>query len=125
MRSSPLQALLTFLLLGLLLAPEGLLLHRCACGKIFDCCCRMKMKTSESCRLQHAKAHCSGGGSRQDAPSSLQNRQEPVDRFGAALAARLGVRLGFMGRVSEPPRSVLADLFPCPPVPPPRCPGFA
>ncbi|HEY3570306.1 MAG TPA: hypothetical protein VGP73_20415, partial [Thermoanaerobaculia bacterium] len=60
MRTSTPRTLLTVLLLALLLAPEALLLHRCACGRVFDCCCRKQLKTGDSCPLHPAMAHCAG-----------------------------------------------------------------
>jgi hypothetical protein len=120
MRSSPVQTLLTILLLALLLAPEGVLLHRCACGRILDCCCRTKFRTGESCKLHHSMPHCSAGGGSEEAPSSLQSRQAPLDRFGAALAGAPEIHLEIAGRLSGGSPERLAGLLPKPPVPPPR-----
>jgi hypothetical protein len=118
MRSSTPRTLLTVLLLALLLAPEALLLHRCGCGRIFDCCCRKLLKAGDSCQLHPGMSHCAG--SPQQVPGSLQSRQEPVDRFGTALPAHFALRLAFAGRISPRPRVPAAALLPAPPVPPPR-----
>lgn len=118
MRPSTPRTLLTVLLLALLLAPEALLLHRCACGRVFDCCCRKQLKTGDSCPLHPAMAHCAG--SSQESPASLQNRQEPVDRFGTALPAVFELRLALSGWVSREIRGSIASLLPAPPAPPPR-----
>jgi hypothetical protein len=120
MRSSTLRTLLTALILALLLAPEALLLHGCACGRILDCCCRARAKVGESCPLHsHAGggAHCSG---RSETPASLQSRHEPVDRPGTSPASRLEIGLALAGRTAEAPREEVAALAPSPPVPPPR-----
>jgi hypothetical protein len=118
MRTSTPRTLLTVLLLALLLAPEALLLHRCACGRVFDCCCRKQPKTGDSCQLHPAMTHCAGHS--QETPASLQSRQEPVDRFGTALPAVLALLLAFAGWISREPRVSLAGLMPAPPIPPPR-----
>jgi hypothetical protein len=118
MRSSTPRTLLTVLLLALLLAPEALLLHRCACGRVFDCCCRKQLKAGDSCQLHPGMSHCAG--SPQEAPASLQSRQEPVDRFGTALPAIFELRLALAGWVSAETRGPAAGLMPAPPVPPPR-----
>ncbi|HEY0510896.1 MAG TPA: hypothetical protein VGH73_03270 [Thermoanaerobaculia bacterium] len=121
MRSSTPRSLLTIAVLALLLLPEALFLHRCACGRIFDCCCRTSLKMEASCQLHpgmRGMAHCSGRSS--DLPSSVQNRQEPVDRFGTALPRRLTVRLALAGRLPGELREILTDPLPKPPVPPPR-----
>lgn len=118
MRPSTPRTLLTALLLALLLAPEALLLHRCACGRVFDCCCRKQLKTGDSCPLHPAMAHCAG--SSKESPASLQSRQEPVDRFGTALPAVFALRLALAGWVSAEPRGLIAGLLSTPPVPPPR-----
>jgi hypothetical protein len=123
MRSSA-RTLLTVLILMLLLVPEAIFLHRCACGRIFDCCCREKPQiAAESCPLHHggamaAMAHCSSdAGSR---PASVQNRQEPLDRLGTLLSWRPAVRLAPAGWIAEAPRSVRTGPGPKPPIPPPR-----
>ncbi|HEY3570376.1 MAG TPA: hypothetical protein VGP73_20765 [Thermoanaerobaculia bacterium] len=118
MRTSTPRTLLTVLLLALLLAPEALLLHRCACGRVFDCCCRKQLKTGDSCPLHPAMAHCAG--SSQGTPASLQSRQEPVDRFGTSLPAIFELRLPLAGWISRETRGPAAGLSPVPPVPPPR-----
>src|SRR3982750_205790 len=104
MRASTLRTLLTVLLLALLVAPEALLLHRCACGRVFDCCCRKQIQTAkagDACPLHAGMSHCAG--SSRQTPASLRSGQEPVDRLGTALPARCALRL-------PPP----------PPPPPPR-----
>ena len=124
MRSSA-RTLLTVLILALLLVPEAIFLHRCACGRIFDCCCREKAKTAaESCPLHHggngmaAMAHCPGdAGSR---PASVQNRQEPLDRLGTLLSWRPAVQLAAAGWTAEAPRDVRTGPGPKPSTPPPR-----
>jgi hypothetical protein len=118
MRPSTPRTLLTALLLALLLAPEALLLHRCACGRIFDCCCRKQLKAGDACQLHPGTSHCAG--SPRQAPGSLQRRQEPVDRFGTALPARFALRLAIAGWASREIRGPVAVLSPAPPVPPPR-----
>jgi hypothetical protein len=118
MRTSTARTLLTGLLLGLLLAPEALLLHRCACGRVFDCCCRTQLKTGDSCPLHPAMAHCAGGS--QEAPASFRSGQEPVDRFGTSLPATAELRLTLAGWISREIRVSAAGLLPTPPVPPPR-----
>jgi hypothetical protein len=118
MRASTPRTLLTVLLLALLLAPEALLLHRCACGRVFNCCCRKQLKTGDSCPLHPAMAHCAG--SSQESPASLQSRQEPVDRFGTALPALFELRLALSGWVSREIRGSIASLLAAPPAPPPR-----
>jgi hypothetical protein len=118
MRNSTPRTLLTVLLLALLLAPEALLLHRCACGRVFDCCCRKQLKAGDACQLHPAMAHCAG--SSREIPASLQSRQEPVDRFGTALPALYELRLALAGWVSLETRGPAAGLTPVPPVPPPR-----
>ncbi len=120
MRSSPVQTLLTILLLALLLAPEGGLLYRCVCGRILDCCCRTQARTGKSCQLHHSMPHCSAGGGSEEAPSSLQSRQAPLDRFGAALAGAPEIHLEIAGRLSGEPSELFAGRLPKPPVPPPR-----
>src|SRR3954453_6452011 len=118
MRTSTPRTLLTVLLLALLLAPEALLLHRCACGRVFDCCCRKQLaaaKTGDACPLHAGMSHCAG--SSQEAPASFQSRQEPVDRLGTSLPARFEPRLGGGGGAGAggggPPPP------PLPPAPPP------
>jgi hypothetical protein len=118
MRSPALRALLTILLLALILAPEALLLHGCACGRIFDCCCRAKVKVGESCHLQHGGSHCEGGS--RSLPASLQSRHEPGDRLGTSPWRRFAVRLALSGQAPEEPRGAVSFLVPQPPVPPPR-----
>ncbi|HET9210333.1 MAG TPA: hypothetical protein VFR03_08035, partial [Thermoanaerobaculia bacterium] len=103
---------------ALLLAPEALLLHRCACGRVFDCCCRKQLKTGDACPLHPSMAHCAG--SSQQAPASFQGRQEPVDRFGTSLPAIFDLRLALAGWISPESRGPAAGLLPAPPVPPPR-----
>lgn len=117
MRSSTIRTLLTAFILALLLAPEALLLHQCACGRILDCCCRVQAKVGESCRLHHGGSHCSGSSER---PASVQNPREPLDRPGTSPAPPLEVGLALAGWTSEEPRGVLAALMPAPPAPPPR-----
>jgi hypothetical protein len=116
--SSFLRAPLTILLLALLLAPEALFLHGCACGRIFDCCCRAKVKVGESCHLRHGGSHCDGGS--RSLPASLQNRHEPADRQGTSPWRRFEMHLALAGRTSERPQGAVAALVPAPPVPPPR-----
>src|SRR3954452_19061551 len=99
MRSSPARSLLTILVLALLLAPEALLLHRCACGRIFNCCCRKQVQVGESCQLHQGKAHCSGRS--ESLPVSLQTRQEPVDRLGTSLSPGPEIRLALAGWAPE------------------------
>ena len=118
MRSPALRALLTILLLALLLAPEALFLHGCACGRIFDCCCRAKVKVGESCHLQRGGSHCQGGS--RNLPGSLQSRHEPGDRQGTSPWRRFEVRLALAGQTSEELRGAAAALGSPPPVPPPR-----
>jgi len=118
MRTSAPRTLLTVLLLALMLAPEALLLHRCACGRIFDCCCRKQLKAGDSCPLHPGMSHCAGQS--QETPASLQSRQEPVDRFGTALPAALAPALAFAGWIAREPRVLPAGRMPAPPVPPPR-----
>jgi hypothetical protein len=118
MRSSTVRALLTAFILALLLAPDALLLHQCACGRILDCCCRMRAQVGESCRLHHGGSHCSGGS--QSLPASVQNRREPVDRPGTSPVPPREVRLALAGSISEKPGDTVAVLVPDPPVPPPR-----
>jgi hypothetical protein len=118
MRSSTLRNLTTILILALLLAPEALFLHGCACGRIFDCCCRAKVKVGESCHLQHGGSHCEGGS--HSLPASLQSRHDPVDRPGVSSRRRLEIRLALAGWTSEEPQGAVAALVPAPPVPPPR-----
>jgi hypothetical protein len=118
MRSSTARSLLTTFILVLLLAPEALLVHQCACGRILDCCCRMRAKVGESCQLHHSGSHCSGNSS--GVPASLQNRREPVDRPGTSPAPPLEGRLALAGSTSEKPRDAVAGLAPEPPIPPPR-----
>ncbi|HEY4587710.1 MAG TPA: hypothetical protein VII86_00700 [Thermoanaerobaculia bacterium] len=121
MRTSTPRTLLTVLLLALLVAPEALLLHRCACGRILDCCCRKQLaavKTGDSCPLHAGMSHCAG--SSQEAPASFQSRQEPVDRLGTSLPARFEPRLALAGWTAREIRVPLAGLLPAPPVPPPR-----
>jgi hypothetical protein len=122
MRASTPRTLLTVLVLALLLAPEALLLHRCACGRIFDCCCRKQVKQAaagESCPLHAGMAGmaCCSSGS---LPASVQNRQEPVDRLGTSLSPRLEIRLALAGWTSEVRRDVFSGPSPEPLVPPPR-----
>jgi len=124
MRSTA-RTLLTVLILMLLLVPEAIFLHRCACGRIFDCCCREQTKmAAASCPLHHgagampAMAHCSGdAGSR---PASVQTRQEPLDRLGTLLSWRPAVRLAPAGWIAEAPRGVRTGPGPKPSIPPPR-----
>jgi hypothetical protein len=118
MRTTTPRTLLTVLLLALLLAPEALLLHRCACGRVFDCCCRKQLKAGDACQLHPGMSHCAG--SSQQAPASLQSRQEPVDRFGTALPALFELRLALAGWVPREIRGPIASLLPAPPIPPPR-----
>lgn len=119
MRTSTPRTLLTVLLLALLLAPEALLLHRCACGRVFDCCCRKQLKAGDSCQLHPSmKQHCAGQS--RETPGSLQSRQEPLDRFGTALPAVLALMLVFTGWISREARVSIAGLLPAPSVPPPR-----
>ena len=118
MHTSTPRTLLTVLLLALLLAPEALLLHRCACGRVFDCCCRKQLKTGDSCPLHPAMAHCAGGS--QEAPASLRSGQEPVDRFGTSLPATAELRLALAGRTAAETRGLTGGLLPAPPIPPPR-----
>lgn len=121
MRTSTPRTLLTVLLLALMLAPEAVLLHRCACGRVFDCCCRKQLKTlktGDACPLHAGMTHCAG--SSQETPASLQSRQEPVDRFGTALPAAFELRLALAGWTAREIRVPLAGLLPAPPVPPPR-----
>jgi hypothetical protein len=118
MRSSTLRVLTTTLILALLLAPEALFLHGCACGRIFDCCCRAKATMGESCQLHQGGSHCSGAP--RNLPASLQSRHEPVDRPGVSPWRRLEVRLALAGRIFEEPGGAVAALVPAPPVPPPR-----
>lgn len=118
MRTSTPRTLLTVLLLALLLAPEALLLHRCACGRVFDCCCRKQLKTGDSCPLHPAMTHCAGGS--QETPASLQSRQEPIDRFGTALPVAPVLALALAGWVSRETLGSAASLMPAPPAPPPR-----
>jgi len=118
MRASTLRTLLTAFLLALLLAPEALLLHRCGCGRVFDCCCRKQVKAGDSCQLHAGMSHCAG--SPRQVPGSLQSRQEPVDRFGTALPALFTLRLALAGWVSPEPRVSAAGRMSMPPVPPPR-----
>lgn len=118
MRTSTLRTLLTVLLLALLLAPEALLLHRCACGRVFDCCCRKQLKTGDSCPLHAGMAHCAG--SSQQTPASFQSRQEPVKRLGTSLPRLFELRLAAAGWISPETRGPAAGLSPAPPVPPPR-----
>lgn len=118
MRTSTPRTLLTVLLLALLLAPEALLLHRCACGRIFDCCCREQLKAGDSCQIHPGMKHCAGQS--QETPASLKSLQEPLDRFGTALPATPELRLTFAGWVSLELRVSVAGLLPAPPAPPPR-----
>jgi len=121
MRTSTPRTLLTVLLLALLVAPEALLLHRCACGRVFDCCCRKQLaavKTGDSCPLHAGMSHCAG--SSQEAPASFQSRQEPADRLGTSLPARFEPRLALAGWTAREIRVPLAGLLPAPPIPPPR-----
>jgi hypothetical protein len=121
MRSSLPRTLLTAFLLALLLAPEALVLHRCACGRIFDCCCRKQLKAGDACQLHPgmpAMAHCSQRS--QEAPASLRSRQEPVDRLGTSLPAPFELRLALAGWISRERREPASALVPMPPVPPPR-----
>jgi hypothetical protein len=118
MRSPAFRASLTILLLALLLAPEALFLHGCACGRIFDCCCRAKVKVGESCHLQLGGSHCEGGS--RSLPASLQSRHDPMDRPGVSSRRRLEIRLALAGWTSEEPRGAVASLVPAPPIPPPR-----
>jgi hypothetical protein len=118
MRPSTPRTLLTVLLLALMLAPEALLLHRCACGRVFDCCCRKQLRTGDSCPLHPNMSHCAGQS--RETPTSLQSRQEPVDRFGTALPAALALTLAFAERISPRLRLLPAGRMPAPLVPPPR-----
>ena len=116
--SALLRSLLTILLLALLLAPEALVSHGCACGRILDCCCRAKARVGESCHLQHGGSHCEGGS--RGLPASLQSRHEPGDRLGTSPWRRFEVRLALAGQTPERPLDAVAALVPQPPVPPPR-----
>ena len=118
MRTSTPRTLLTVLLLALLLAPEALLLHRCACGRVFDCCCRKQLKAGDSCQIDPGMKHCAGQP--QETPASLKSLQEPLDRFGTALPEAPELRLTFVGWVSRELRVSVAGLLPAPPAPPPR-----
>jgi|SRR3954469_22528438 len=118
MRTSTPRTLLTVLLLALMLAPEALLLHRCACGRVFDCCCRKQLKTGDACPLHAGMTHCAG--SSQETPASLQSQKEPVNRFGTALPALFALRLALAGWTSREVRVSVAGLLPAPPAPPPR-----
>jgi hypothetical protein len=121
MRTSTPRTLLTVLLLALMLAPEALLLHRCACGRVFDCCCRKQLKAGDACPLHPGMTgmtHCAGGS--QETPASLRSRQEPVDRFGTSLPVLFELRLAPAGWTFREIRVPLAGLLPAPPVPPPR-----
>jgi hypothetical protein len=112
---------LAILTLALLLLPEALFLHRCGCGKIVDCCCRAMARAGASCPARSARLgapHCSGGaGSR---PSTLQNRQEPVERWATARAWRPATALNVAGWAAAAPRDRGAGLPPEPGLPPPR-----
>ena len=118
MRASTPRTLLTVLLLALLMAPEALLLHRCACGRVFDCCCRKQLKTGDACPLHAGMTHCAG--SSRETPASLQSRQEPVDRLGTSLPAIRELRLVLAGWISRETQGPAAGLSTSPPVPPPR-----
>jgi hypothetical protein len=114
------RALLTVFVLALLLAPEALLLHRCACGRIFDCCCRKvarQVQPGASCPLHQGMTQCAEDSG---SPASVQNPQEPVDRLGTGPSPRLVIRLALAGWTPRMRRSVFSGLYPEPPVPPPR-----
>lgn len=114
---------LTVLILALLLLPEALFLHRCGCGKIVDCCCRAMSRAGASCHVRAGAPHCtSGAGSR---PSTLQNRQEPVERWATARSWRPAIRLALAGWAAEATRDPGAGLPPEPTLPPPRSLLFA
>jgi hypothetical protein len=124
MRSSA-RTLLTVLILALLLVPEAIFLHRCACGRIFDCCCREKAgMAAASCQLHHgmaataAMAHCSGDSASR--PASVQKRPETRDRLGTPLSRQPAIQLLPAGWTAETPREVRAGLCPNPLTPPPR-----
>jgi hypothetical protein len=118
-----LKTQLTILTLALLLLPEALFLHRCGCGKIVDCCCRAMARAGASCPARAGVPHCSG--SAESRPSTLQNRQEPVERWATARSWRPATALNVAGWAAEAPRGHGAGLPPEPGLPPPRSLLFA
>jgi hypothetical protein len=109
---------LAILTLALLLLPEALFLHRCGCGKIVDCCCRAMARAGASCHIRAGAPHCSGGAGSQ--PSTLQNQQEPVERWATARGWRPAIRLIVAGWAAAAPEDQAAGLPPEPGLPPPR-----
>jgi len=115
-----LKTQLSIVVLALLLLPEALLLHRCGCGKIVDCCCRSTARAGAACHVRAGAPHCaSDAGSR---PSTLRNRQEPVERWAMARSLRPAPALAFAGWTPAAPREPGLGLPPEPRLPPPR--GF-
>jgi len=117
------RALLTVVVLALLSLPEGLLVHQCGCGRIFDCCCRAAVR-------QAAAPSCHGSrcavGRQAVPPSSLRRGQEPVDRYGTSLpTSRPRPRALLAGRLFEESPRPPGGLAFQPPVPPPRSTGAA
>ena len=111
---------LTAMLVAALLAPEALLLHRCPCGRILDCCCRaLAAHRGQSCHLGPAKGHCSAGSS-QGLPASVQSWRQPVDRESTWEPRRFAAQLPAAGWVADPTGSAAEDPAFAPPVPPPR-----
>jgi len=113
---------LTALVVAALLAPETLLLHRCPCGRIVDCCCRsLAAHRGPSCHLGHAgrQGHCSAGSS-EPLPASVQSGQLTVEREGTWEPCRFAVRLQAAGWVASPRSSAAPAPAFEPPVPPPR-----
>jgi hypothetical protein len=106
------------LTLALLLLPEALFLHRCGCGKIVDCCCRAMARSGAACPARAGVPHCSGGAASR--PSTLQNRQEPVERWATARGWRPAIRLIVAGWAAETPHDHGAGLPSEPGLPPPR-----
>jgi hypothetical protein len=118
MPSFTLRPFLAILFLALLLVPDALFSHGCACGRIFDCCCRAKANVGESCHLQKSGSHCAGGS--RSLPASLRGPRQPSASPGAAPARRLAIRLALAGRTSQQLQGAVAALVPPPLVPPPR-----
>jgi hypothetical protein len=111
---------LTAVVVAALLAPEALLLHRCPCGRILDCCCRsLAAHRGQSCHLGPAKGHCSARPS-EGIPASVQSWRESIDRVGTWEPQGFAVPLPATGWIAEP--NGLAADSPSfePPIPPPR-----
>jgi len=115
---------LTALLVAALVAPEALLLHRCPCGRIFDCCCRSLAAhrgahEGQSCHLGAAKGHCAASSSA-GVPASVQSGRQTVERVGTWEPRPFTAQLLAVARIADPTGLVPEPPAFEPPVPPPR-----